>query len=176
LVFGGSHKNSSPVCVGRFREVGGQPFVFDQACTRKSGLIWSNVCYFKATAASSWARLLLTTIRGLWVVGCGAGRSGNVDAPTQNRLLFLFWLNRAKFDRACECPANGPAWSSMVPHIQHAGRCGTLREFAGLCWTMLDTCGNLQDTAGHRGRAAAATGNTAPWRPNPYCSVMTPDQ
>jgi hypothetical protein len=23
--------------------------------------------------------------------------------------FFIFWLNRAKFDRACECPANGPA-------------------------------------------------------------------
>ena len=35
--------------------------------------------------------------------------------------FFIFWLNRAKFDRACECPANGSAWSSMVPHVQHAG-------------------------------------------------------
>jgi hypothetical protein len=87
-------------------------------------------------------------------------------------------LNRAKFDRACECPANGPAWSSMVPHVQHAGLCGTLRDFAGICWNLLDTCWNLRDTAGHRWRAAAATGGQhrpSPWRPNPYhCSVMTP--
>jgi hypothetical protein len=34
-----------------------------------------------------------------------------VGAPTQNCLLFNFWLNRAKFDRACECPAQ------MVQHV-----------------------------------------------------------
>ncbi len=92
--------------------------------------------------------------------------------------FFIFWLNRAKFDRACECPANGPAWSSMVPHVQHVGRCGTLREFAGICWTIAGICWTLRDTAGHRGRvaAAAATGNTITMASESICSVMTPDQ
>jgi hypothetical protein len=62
--------------------------------------------------------------------------------------FFIFWLNRAKFDRACECPANGPAWSSMVPHVQHAGRCGNLLEFAG---PLLDHAGHLREFAGHCG-------------------------
>jgi hypothetical protein len=62
--------------------------------------------------------------------------------------FFIFWLNRAKFDRACECPANGPAWSSMVPHVQHTGRCGNLLEFAG---PLLDHAGHLQEFVGHCG-------------------------
>jgi hypothetical protein len=44
-------------------------------------------------------------------------------------------------------------WSSMVQHVQHAGRCGNLRDhcwnmldFAGLCGTMLDHAGPF---AGH---------------------------
>jgi hypothetical protein len=89
--------------------------------------------------------------------------------------FFIFWLNRAKFDRACECPANGPAWSSMVPHVQHAGRCGTLREFAGICWTIAGICWTLRDT-GHRARDTAGgwrrrrrrPATPSPWRPNPF--------
>ena len=49
------------------------------------------------------------------------------------------------------------SWSSMVPHVQHAGRCGNLRdhcwnmlEFAGPCWTMLD---HLRGTRGMIGRS-----------------------
>jgi hypothetical protein len=55
--------------------------------------------------------------------------------------FFLFWLNRAKFDRACECPANGPAWS----------RTSSMRDVAGICWTMLDHAGHLREFAGHCG-------------------------
>jgi hypothetical protein len=61
----------------------------------------------------------------------------------------------------------------MVPHVQHAGLCGTLREFAGICWTI---AGHLREFAGHRGRAAAATGNTITMASKSICSVMTADQ
>jgi hypothetical protein len=84
------------------------------------------------------------------------GRSNNVGAPTQNGLFFIFWLNRAKFDRACECPANGPAWSSMVPHVQHAGLCWNLLDH---CWTLAlaGICRTLRDTARGRGGDRRAT-------------------
>jgi hypothetical protein len=56
-----------------------------------------------------------------------------------------------------------PVGQPMVPHVQHAGRCGNLRgicgtlrdhcwnmlEFAGLCGTMLDHAGPFAGHAGH---------------------------
>jgi hypothetical protein len=95
------------------------------------------------------------------------GRSGNVGAPTQNQpTFFIFWLNRAKFDRTCECPANGPAWSRTSSMRGVAGLCGNLLEFAGPLLEFAGHCGTLRDTAGGRRRRRPAT--PSPWRPNPF--------
>jgi hypothetical protein len=85
------------------------------------------------------------------------GRSGNVGAPTQNRLFFIFWLNRAKFDRACECRANGPA---RVQHGPAWSRTSSMRDLAGHCWTLLDIAGPLLDHAGHLREFAGHCGTT----------------
>jgi hypothetical protein len=92
------------------------------------------------------------------IAGCLTGRRGNVDAPTQNHLLFLFWSNHAK--------VGSRMWvfhkvSRTCPQVPHVPNCGTLLDTAQWrAWRQALTlgviiCRTLLDFAGHCDRPIA---------------------